>query len=162
MILCLEHTLNYNYVTMQTNRRITLDVTRHFTYYICFTNPRLFWCVAVSRLDRFIFGHHKSRLRDQYVQNGNIAVITSSSPKIETYNTIKNVFNFELYLQCANNVSHIFALTQLRVSSHNIFIETGRYSNVARNMRFCTKCITHVCYWEWVPFSTGLSFLLWS
>jgi hypothetical protein len=31
-------------------------------------------------------------------------------------------------------------LTQLRVSSHNLFIETGRYNNVARNMRLCTKC----------------------
>jgi hypothetical protein len=95
------------------------------------------WLYQDSRA--VLFGPLKSRLRDQYVQNWNIAI--HSSPKLETYITFKYVYNFELYLQCVNNVSHRIALTQLRVSSHNLFIETGRYSNVARNMRLVQHVI---------------------
>jgi hypothetical protein len=94
------------------------------------------WLYQDSRA--VLFGPLKSRLRDQYVQHWNIAI--NSSPKLDTYITFKYVNKCELYLQCVNTVSHRIAFTQLRVSSHNPFIETGRYSNVARNMRLCTKC----------------------
>ena len=48
----------------------------------------------------------------------------------------------EDYLADVKNKHHRIALTKVRISSHNLAIETGRYGTqrVSRNLRFCCYC----------------------
>ena len=71
--------------------------------------------------------------------------MVNSSPKLEFYKTVKSDFCFEKYLQI-NNSSHRNALTRLRISSHNLYIERGRYVNphLPRNERTCIFCLVHL------------------
>ena len=64
-----------------------------------------------------------------------------SSPKLEFYNTLKKQFEFEQYLLLPNH-THRNALTRLRISAHNLFIETGRYARppISRDDRLCLYC----------------------
>jgi hypothetical protein len=84
------------------------------------------------------FGLLKTRLHDQHLQNWNITI--SSSPKLESLFMFKTEFRFEKYLQAVVCNSHRVALTKLRISSHNLHIETGRYTGVDRHLRVCAKC----------------------
>lgn len=63
-----------------------------------------------------------------------------TSPKLLTYNQIKKDFKMENYLNCVKNVKHRVALTRFRCSAHSLEIEEGRYRNIERNARICTKC----------------------
>ena len=63
------------------------------------------------------------------------------SPKLEFYNIIKNEFGIAKYLYIKND-KHRFALSRLRISAHNLYIERGRYKNppVSRDDRICMYC----------------------
>ena len=65
----------------------------------------------------------------------------SSSPKLDFYKSIKNEFGFENYLLLRNE-KHRSALTKIRISAHNLFIERGRYSRplISREDRICIFC----------------------
>ena len=45
----------------------------------------------------------------------------------------------EKYLTCVNNAKHRTALTRFRCSAHKLAIEEGRFRNIERNARLCTK-----------------------
>ena len=65
----------------------------------------------------------------------------SSSPKLEFYNSVKNEFGTAGYLHIEND-KHRNALSRLRISAHNLYIERGRYENplVPREDRICLFC----------------------
>jgi hypothetical protein len=54
---------------------------------------------------------------------------TDSNPKLRTYKLFKSNFQFESYLSSPTNINHAIALAKFRISSHNLAIETGRYTN---------------------------------
>ena len=66
------------------------------------------------------------------------------SPKLEFYNLIKTEFGTEEYLSLIENPSHRASVTRLRISSHNLYIERGRYETplVPREDRWCAYCYT--------------------
>jgi hypothetical protein len=64
----------------------------------------------------------------------------SSSPKLDSLIMFKTDCRFEKYLQAVVINSHRVALTELRISPHNLHIETGRYTGVDRHLRVCLKC----------------------
>jgi hypothetical protein len=64
----------------------------------------------------------------------------SSFPKLCSYNLFKFNFNQEKYLNVVNNINHRKTLSKFRCSSHKLLIEVGRYRNIDRNLRICTKC----------------------
>ena len=64
------------------------------------------------------------------------------SPKAITYCKFKFNVSLENYLYQLRNIRHKIALTRLRLSNHNLLIETGRHlrPRVERNERKCFIC----------------------
>ena len=58
------------------------------------------------------------------------------------YKTVKDTFEYELYLDVIKDKYLCHALTKLRVSSHKLRIETGRYgrNRIERHERLCELC----------------------
>ena len=63
-----------------------------------------------------------------------------TSVKLTTYSTYKHVFELEKYLNCVPNLKHLTVLSRFRCSAHKLNIEEGRYRNIDRQDRLCTKC----------------------
>ena len=66
----------------------------------------------------------------------------STSPKLQFYHSIKSAFSTEPYLQLCKGFSRRASATKLRISAHELQIETGRYINLPREQRICTWCKT--------------------
>ena len=64
----------------------------------------------------------------------------SASPKLDSYCKYKTDFEYEAYLDKISNDKLRICLTQLRLSSHCLEIEVGRYTNVQRENRLCKLC----------------------
>jgi hypothetical protein len=61
--------------------------------------------------------------------------------KLEFYNKITdNNYKIEYYLLKTTNAQHRKALSKLRISAHDLNIERGRYANIPRQERICSKC----------------------
>ncbi len=65
--------------------------------------------------------------------------------KLRTYKTFKLYFKQEIYLSEIKDYRYIIALARFRISSHNLKIETGLYSNpkLEVNLRKCIYCDSH-------------------
>ena len=56
------------------------------------------------------------------------------------YTKFKDSFCYEDYLDKCLNDKHRKSFTRLRISSHSLEIETGRYNGVERSNRLCKLC----------------------
>jgi hypothetical protein len=81
------------------------------------------------------------RIYDQYLQNWCSELDNFS--KLDSYKLFKCDFVEEKYLSCIENTKHRIALSRFRCSSHKLAIEEGRFRNIERNNRLCTKCNQH-------------------
>jgi hypothetical protein len=77
-------------------------------------------------------------------QNGKKQINQFSDSKLKIYNICKNNFGLEKYLTIVNNFELRRSFTKLRISSHRLQIELGRYQGVPRHNRVCTKCSSNV------------------
>ena len=77
------------------------------------------------------------RIKDTFIQNLESRVSQSSRGLF-----YKNIMKFELqtYLSCVNVQKFRIALSQLRLSSHRLNIEVGRWSNLDFERRLCPHC----------------------
>ena len=64
----------------------------------------------------------------------------NNSNRLMSYCIFKHEFVLEKYLNLQFENKYKVALTRFRTSSHDLFIETGRYENVPRNQRLCKFC----------------------
>ena len=64
----------------------------------------------------------------------------STSPKLTFYHHVKKNFKCEVYLHDVKRFTDRAALTQLRISAHDLNIETGRYLQQSREERLCEWC----------------------
>ena len=80
----------------------------------------------------------KQRIRDQFVQNWRETIHTM--PKLDYFCKFKTEFKFEDYLNDLSNNEIRKNLTRLRLSSHNLAIESGRYEGIERQNRICEHC----------------------
>ena len=64
----------------------------------------------------------------------------SDSPKCRLYRNIVDYFCIQLYLKKPLHAKYKKAITCLRLSSHDLKIETGRYNNTIRDNRKCDLC----------------------
>ena len=64
------------------------------------------------------------------------------NPKLRTYRLFKKEYKLENYLSQHKNLSHTLALVRFRISSHNLAIETGRYTRpkTPEKDRLCIYC----------------------
>ena len=65
--------------------------------------------------------------------------------KLHLYATFKTTFKFESYLDFLPDFNARSTLAKLRLSAHNLHIETGRFhkNKTPRNERFCLYCKTN-------------------
>ena len=78
------------------------------------------------------------RLKDQYQQSALEEMRNSS--KLRFYSKLKTASGMEKYLTDIKNVKHRVAMTRLRLSSHRLNIEEGRYTATLREERICSLC----------------------
>ncbi len=64
----------------------------------------------------------------------------SKSTKLSFYDTCKNKFARETYLDVTKGFSRRYNTTKCRISSHDLEIECGRYNKIPRESRICTWC----------------------
>ena len=79
----------------------------------------------------------KLRLHDQFKQ-GWYSLI-EHSPKALNYRIFKENFEFENYFRVLED-KDIYTLCKFRTTNHKLPIETGRWNNIDRVNRICTKC----------------------
>ena len=78
----------------------------------------------MPQLSLHIRGHMELLFRNNWVQAINDTV---NNPKLRLYRSVKSDFSPELYLYI-NIEKYRIALSRLRLSSHTLAIETGRYA----------------------------------
>ena len=83
------------------------------------------------------------RLTDIFHQNA-FSIINNENSKLRTYGLVKVSTGIEKYLIKITNLKHRRSLTQLRLSSHKLLIETGRHKKIPAKERFCPFCRTEV------------------
>ena len=66
--------------------------------------------------------------------------VKANSSKLSFYHQCKTKFKNESYLSDVKNFNDRAALTRIRISAHDLKIETGRYSNQALEERNCIWC----------------------
>ena len=78
-------------------------------------------------------------LKDKYLHEWYSTKQSLSVGKLDTYTRIKSNFGFEKYLNSLH-FNYRKDLTRLRISSHRLSIEIGRYARINRSNRTCPKC----------------------
>ena len=66
----------------------------------------------------------------------------SKSSKLSFYHSLKNKFAREMYIDCVKGFSRRYNTTKLRISSHDLEIERGRYDDTPKELRVCNWCNT--------------------
>ena len=64
----------------------------------------------------------------------------NNSNRLETYARFKHIFCYEKYLDIVTENKYRKALTQFRLSLHDLAIERGRCQNIDRQERICNFC----------------------
>ena len=96
------------------------------------------WLCQFVSDERTVLSASKQRLTDIAFQNIDSDIKVSS--KCSLYKHFMNVRGLQPYL-CKPVLPNMRKLiTKLRLSSHKLCIETGRYTGVNRNDRICQKC----------------------
>ena len=83
------------------------------------------------------------RLTDIFHQDA-FSSINKENNKLRTYGLVKSSVGLENYLIMITNLKHRNSLTQIRLSSHRLMIETGRHKKIPARERFCPFCKTEV------------------
>ena len=93
-------------------------------------------------LDNLTFQEIKQRLFDNV--NQELVMSINTSTKLQSYCLFKEDTQSELYVDAVKPNKYKFALSRLRLSSHSLAIETGRYTGIPRSDRICTFCNMNV------------------
>ena len=86
----------------------------------------------------------KNQIRKKFICSWLNTKEKNSSGKLDSYVKLKNNFQCEEYLTLINNFEFRRGITRLRISSHRLKIETGRYIGLERDKRICEKCNLNV------------------
>ena len=164
-VICKARALKY-WIRVKNNTGSLIHTIYSEQYNLCHNNDNpnrryKYWCSNVKHVLNNIgysdiFNHisidsnyssmFDDRLKDQYIQKWNETLL--NQPKMETYILFKSVFQYELYLDILNDHQRRF-LSKLRLSSHNLEIETGRYMGLERADRTCKCCNLNMCESEY-------------
>ncbi|MEW8545252.1 MAG: hypothetical protein AB2693_17140, partial [Candidatus Thiodiazotropha sp.] len=80
----------------------------------------------------------QNRLRDVYITEWNHGLSLSTSSLL--YKEMKQSFEMSPYLLIVRNKKYRNAIAKIRLSSHQLNIETGRHTNIERSNRKCNLC----------------------
>ena len=116
------------------------------------------WCTHVK--NALIKNHLEPAWEEQYLNSKMISTLkenlhkqfmehslrqindSTTNPKLRTYKLFKTQYKLEPHLMSPTNLNHTYALARFRISSHNLRIETGRYTKpkTPANERLCLYC----------------------
>ena len=87
----------------------------------------------------------QTQLKERFNSQWECEINTQLSPdkKLRTYARFKHKFYYENYLCAMKNVIARKSFARLRISAHNLPIETGRHrrpNKIPSDQRFCDKC----------------------
>ena len=85
----------------------------------------------------------KEVLYSDFTERSMISINDSTlNPKLRVFKLFKQEFKPEPYLSQPHNLHHTLALVRFRISSHNLCIETGRYTRpyTPKENRICIYC----------------------
>ena len=105
---------------------------------ICSTDITSKWiciCVAIHKDDVFMRSFEQ-RIKDNFQQKCEINI----SNRCILYKAIYRKFEIAKCLLCVHINSNRKALCRLRLSSHRLLIERGRWTSIPRLDRKCTLC----------------------
>ena len=97
----------------------------------------VWFCHNITNIPLFL-SVFENRLKDEFIQERN--GFFESSSKCSLYRHIVDDFHIQSYLSKSLNIKNIRLITKYRLSSHRLFIETGRYTNIPRENRICALC----------------------
>lgn len=80
----------------------------------------------------------RNRLRDIYINEWRQSMNMASS--LYLYREMKLSFEMAPYLLKIKNIKYRNAIAKIRLSSHQLYIESGRHRNIERNDRKCILC----------------------
>ena len=83
------------------------------------------------------------RLRNNFHQSC-FEEINSEHSKLRTYAKLKTEIGMEKYLNSIKNITERTAITKIRLSNHDLMIETGRYKEIPVQERLCPFCDNNV------------------
>ena len=66
--------------------------------------------------------------------------IKEGSSKLRMYSIIRTQMGYENYLSEIRNTQDRISFTKLRLSNHQLLIETGRHRQIEKHQRFCPFC----------------------
>jgi len=97
-----------------------------------------------QNLDKKTYNILKEKLYKTFMDNCMDSINNPDlNPKLRTYKLFKDEFRLETYLLSMKNLNHSLALARFRISSHNLRIETGRYTRPNKtppDQRVCLYC----------------------
>ena len=118
-----------------------LSFITHFLK-LCDVKMKDFKSFNISRRELVNFCHSlKGNLKEQYVRFWKDQIQQQKNQgKLRTFKKFKTNLNFEEYLSDISNIKHRQAVTKLRISSHRLPVESGRYNNIPFDERTCKLC----------------------
>ena len=99
------------------------------------------WVRFIPEYIRYVKETLYSCLQDQFVQEW--TGIVDAGRKCTLYKHIKTDFKLEPYLLRLSCDTYRY-IVKLRCSNHKLAIETGRYSGIDRNLRYCDLCASDI------------------
>ena len=79
-----------------------------------------------------------ANIKQHFIASWKASIRTSR--KLAFYNTLKDTFDWEPYLNHANSFKDRRSKARIRCSSHKLNIEAGRYANIPLERRKCQSC----------------------
>ena len=92
----------------------------------------------INAVERKLIERYNSFFKEAI--NGRITVKGRTLDKLRTFKTFKNNYKLENYLCMKVDKHLIFNLAKLRISNHQLEIETGRYKKKVIDQRLCKVC----------------------
>ena len=114
---------HYNWVSLARDLRIRYDIQHSDTR---------------SAIKTKVIKHFQSEVLNRLNEH------ITENRKLNVYASFKTTYKFESYLDYIQDFTARSTLAKLRVSAHNLQIETGRFSKIKtpRDKRFCQYCKT--------------------
>ena len=92
---------------------------------------------SLDKVRLSLISRYKTYWKNQLIESGQI-----QNGKLRTYCKFKDIFKKEPYLENIKSFNIRKCFTQLRISSHSLAIEKGRYNMIDKDKRYCTLCNT--------------------
>ena len=86
------------------------------------------------------FMYIKGQIEANISNEANCIQQQENQGKLKTFKKFETNLNFEEYLNEISNIKHRQAVTKLRISSHRLSVESGRYNNIPFDERTCKLC----------------------